>query len=342
MGCCKRVGQGAALLVVVLAVFLARFLQTPIVKWEHFADKDTYYETIHNVVRYSIVPVRGTGHGDVDLEVWTAGPTTGQPLLFVHGFPENGLTGWKHQIPFFAAKGYHVISPNMRGYNISLPHSRDWTSCNPIAASSDLKFLLSHFKYKSAVVIGHDWGASIAYAFAKFYPEQVDRLAILQIPHPEVFKRFFLTTTQAFSSWYMFMFQVPVLAEKFIMKENFSFLYQWAFGTSHPLAFSKVDLQKLKGAWLATNETLSAMLGYYRWIPTQLFNEAEPNIPASMPYLFIYGNQDAYVDARMVAPTIDNHAPHGRSVVLPGSHWIQHDLPDAVNHHLFDFISNQK
>jgi len=165
-------------------------------------------------------------------------------------------------------------------------------------------------------------------------------LAILQIPHPTVFKHFLLTSTQVLNSWYMFLFQVPVFAENFLAKENFAFLYSWGFGTSHKHAFSRQDLDVLTKAWTAEPRTLSGMLGYYRWIPSQLFQGAEPNISPTLPFLFIFGSGDKYVDGRMVTPTIHDHAPHGSAALVNGSHWVQHDVPDQVNRKLLSFIQS--
>jgi len=231
----------------------------------------------------------------------------------------------------------------MRCYNHSLPHNGDFSLCNPVAAAADVSYLLrSTLKYKRAIIVGHDWGASIAYAFAKFYPAQVEQLAILQIPHPNIFKHFLLTSTQVFHSWYMFLFQVPVFAERFLRKESCAFLQSWALGASHAQAFSKADVQQLTQTWLADNDTLSGMLGYYRWIKTQFFEPPEPAIPRSMPFLFLFGDGDEYVDKRMVEPTITQYAPHGKAILLPGTHWVQHDVSDSVNQHLLSFFTSEK
>src|SRR4029453_13003734 len=148
----------------------------------------------------------------IALHVVLAGPTNGKPLIFLHGFPEFWFA-WRHQIDHFVSLEYRVIIPDQRGYNLSdKPAGVANYSIELLA--QDVVGVLDNVAGSKAFVVGHDWGGVVAWYLAARYPERVSRTAILSVPHPRVFIRNLITNpAQLRSSWYIFLFQFPWLAE---------------------------------------------------------------------------------------------------------------------------------
>ncbi|MGI8748579.1 MAG: alpha/beta fold hydrolase, partial [Deinococcus sp.] len=148
----------------------------------------------------------------VTLHLVEAGPADGPPVVLLHGFPEFWY-GWRRQIGALAEAGYRVMVPDMRGYNLS-DKPCGVAAYGMEALTGDLLALLDARGYERASVVGHDWGAAVAWSFALRHPERVARLVILNVPHPAVFARTLRRSrAQRARSWYMFFFQLPLLPE---------------------------------------------------------------------------------------------------------------------------------
>src|SRR5438067_5435169 len=108
---------------------------------------------------------------------------SGPLVVLLHGFPEFWYS-WRHQIPALAQAGFHVVAPDMRGYNLSDKPS-GWRSYDGDHLAADVAGLVRHFGADRAHVVGHDWGAAVAYLTAMRHPDVVERVVILNVPHPE-------------------------------------------------------------------------------------------------------------------------------------------------------------
>src|SRR3954449_2631161 len=135
----------------------------------------------------------------------------GPLVVLLHGFPEFWYS-WRHQIPALAAAGFRVVAPDMRGYNRS-DKPRGVRAYSGDALTGDVAKLIRACGAERAVVVGHDWGAAVAWQFAMAYPALLERLVIMNAPHPARFLRALRTWRQARKSWYMFFFQLPWLPE---------------------------------------------------------------------------------------------------------------------------------
>ena len=135
----------------------------------------------------------------------------GPLVVLLHGFPEFWLS-WRHQIPALVAAGYRVIAPDMRGYNLTDSPSRVSQYKIEVLAS-DVVALIKHAGEQKAHVVGHDWGAAVAWQVAMRYPEIINQLAILNVPHPRAFQKGIRRPSQLIKSWYMFFFQIPLFPE---------------------------------------------------------------------------------------------------------------------------------
>src|SRR3954451_16988189 len=137
----------------------------------------------------------------------------GPLVVLLHGFPEFWWT-WRHQIPALAAAGFRVVALDMRGYAESGKPPR-WQDYRMEILAADVARLIAALGEERAHVVGHDWGAAVAWMVATLHPERVERLAILNVPHPARMERALRTSPrQLLHSWYMFFFQIPWLPER--------------------------------------------------------------------------------------------------------------------------------
>ena len=158
--------------------------------------------------------------GDVRLHYVEAGQ--GPLVLLLHGFPQFWYQ-WRHQIPALVEAGFRVVAPDMRGYNLSdkPPGVRAY---RVELLARDVERLILACGERRATVIGHDWGAIVAWVAAMHYPGRVERLVILNVPHPARFVDGLLSPGQLLKSSYMFLFQIPRLPEEVICAGDFALL----------------------------------------------------------------------------------------------------------------------
>ena len=177
--------------------------------------------------------------GDVRLHYVEAGE--GPLVVLLHGFPQSHHM-WRFQIPALAEAGYRVVAPDMRGYNLSeKPRGPEHYRIEPLAR--DVDRLIGELGEERAVVVGHDWGAIVAWFVAMSYPERVERLVILNVPHPARFFFDGLTMPgQLLRSLYVFFFQIPRLPEMALSAGNFAVLRAgWRRDPLRPGAITEAD-----------------------------------------------------------------------------------------------------
>ncbi|MGH2852931.1 MAG: alpha/beta fold hydrolase [Solirubrobacteraceae bacterium] len=271
--------------------------------------------------------------GGVRLHYVEAGE--GPLVVLLHGFPEYWYS-WRHQIPALAAAGYRVVAPDMRGYNLS-DRPRGWRLYDTDCLADDVAGLIRHCGEERAYVVGHDWGAAVAYATAMRHPEAVRRLAILNVPHTARMLDGFRTLKQLRKSWYMFFFQLPSLPERLIARDGFSFAKR-ALRADSPTAFTDEDLERYAEAW-AQPGALTGMLNYYRAALRSSPRKALDRLrPIEVPVLVIWGKRDRHLGSELAEPPA-RWVPHGRIEWIPdATHWVQHDAPGRVNELLIEFL----
>jgi epoxide hydrolase 4 len=158
--------------------------------------------------------------GEVTLHVVEAG--TGPLVVLLHGFPEFWYS-WRHQIPALAAAGLRVVAPDLRGCNLSdKPRGQAAYRVRELAA--DVAGLIAACGEEQAAVVGHDWGGAVAWALAIRHPERVERLVIVNSPHPLRFLAAVRQPAQLARSWYMLLFQLPWLPEALLRAGGFKAL----------------------------------------------------------------------------------------------------------------------
>lgn len=262
-------------------------------------------------------------------------------VLLLHGFPECWYS-WRHQLMALGDR-YHVVAPDLRGYNLSdkPPRVQDYRMELLV---DDVLGLVRHFGARQAAIVGHDWGAGVAWAVAQRHPEYVWKLAALQVPPMAAWRRN-MTFKQALRSWYMLFFQIPWLPEALMRAGDFAAVER-AFKTTvaRPGAFTDADIAVYKKA-LREPFALTASVNYYRANFTRLFlkrrkaSEEMSDGRIRVPTLFIYGEQDQAVvpeTVRNIGAYID--APY-REVRIPTSaHWVQNEAVAEVNAALGSFL----
>src|SRR6266851_7942155 len=248
----------------------------------------------------------------------------GHPVLLLHGFPDSGRL-WRHQVPALAGAGFQVIVPDLRGYGGSDKPGAVGAYSMALLAG-DVMAVLARLGIAKAHVVGHDWGAALAWALASFAPDRVDHLVALSVGHPATFRR---TLGQHEKSWYMLLFQFPGIAERWLTDDDWANFRAWA---RHP------DTDEVI-AELEANGSLTPALNWYRanippesWVgpPIQL-------PPVQAPTMGVWSSGDAALTEVQMTDSADNVTGPWRYERLDGpGHWMQLDAPDKVNGLLLD------
>jgi epoxide hydrolase 4 len=274
--------------------------------------------------------------GDVRLHYVEVGE--GPLVVLLHGFPEFHFS-WRHQWPALAAAGFRVVAPDMRGYNLS-SKPRGVRRYRMEYLTRDVARLIAACGAERAHVVGHDWGGGVAWAFGMQYPSHLDRLAVLNCPHPARFLRALRSPRQLRKSWYMFFFQLPWLPEAWLRAGDFA-LVRRSLRTDPTRrgAFSEEEIERYVEA-MARPGALTGGINYYRAMfrmgPGRLRRDLR-RIDA--PVLVIWGERDRYLGKELATPE-PGGVPRARVERLPGaSHWVQADEPERVNRLLVDFLS---
>jgi epoxide hydrolase 4 len=277
--------------------------------------------------------------GDVRLHYAEAGG--GERLVvLLHGFPECWYS-WRHQLTALSAH-FRIVAPDMRGYNLS-DKPADVKDYRVNRLVDDVTGLIRHLGAREAAVVGHDWGAAVAWAVAQHYPDYVWKLAALQVPPPAVWAKN-LSLRQLLRSWYMFFFQLPSLPEWWISRDDFAGLARMLRSTSRPGTFSDEDIAVLKSAMREPGAP-TASINYYRANLGAFLKggfrrvEFTQQERVRVPTLFIYGERDFAVVPETVQGVADYvDAPYREVRLGRSNHWVQQEYPSEVNAALLSFL----
>ena len=274
--------------------------------------------------------------GAVRLHYATAGD--GEKLvILLHGFPESWYS-WRHQIQALSDE-YTIVAPDMRGYNLSdKPENISDYRIDKLV--DDVTGLIDHFKRQNAAVIGHDWGAAVAWAIAERHPEYLWKLGALQVPPIPVWRKN-LTFRQLLASWYMFFFQIPFLPEYLFKLNDYAALENALRNTTlEKGVFTDADIAAYKNAWREPF-ALTAMVNYYRAnILGRFFGKSDINKKITVPTVFIYGEHDQAILPETVKGVGEMiNAPYQEFHVPTSAHWIQQEASEAVTEILREFLA---
>ncbi len=270
----------------------------------------------------------------VRLHTIQAGPEHGPLVVLLHGFPEFWYC-WHDQIRPLADAGFRVVVPDQRGYNLS-DKPDDVNAYHMDELAADIVGLIDAAGRGKASVVGHDWGAAVAWWVALHYPDRVEKLCAVNVPHPTVMRRAIRNRwDQRFRSWYFAFFQIPAVPEAFMRFHNWGAVVRTMERSSQPGTFSPTDFERYRQAWRQPG-AFSAMIDWYRAVVRQRPSPRTDRV--TVPTLVIWGAQDDFIEKRTAWESVE-FCDDGRVAMLPdATHWVQHDEPIRVGEILLDFL----
>src|SRR3954454_19769379 len=225
--------------------------------------------------------------GDQRLHYVEAGE--GPLVCLLHGFPEFWYA-WRSQIAPLAAAGFRVVAPDTRGYNLS-SRPQEVAAYDTGALAEDIGALIRERGAETAMLVGHDWGGTLAWTLAMNHPEVVDRLAILNAAHPRKLSQGLHHPGQLRRSWYFFFFALPDLPESVVRANNWHFFRHFLHDATP--AYSPEEIEHYVEAWSQPGAA-TGMINYYRSSVRQSQKSAVAALrPISAPPLVIWGEDDA-------------------------------------------------
>jgi epoxide hydrolase 4 len=262
----------------------------------------------------------------------------GPLMLMLHGFPEFWYS-WRHQIAEFSSD-YQVVALDLRGYNDSdKPSDLQAYQLNELV--QDVRGVISGLGHDRCILVGHDWGGAIAWNFAYDYPDQVERLIVLNLPHPAKFAAGLRTPQQLLRSSYILLFQVPLLPELLLQ----SFDYELIAAAFRTMAVEKTvftpDVLRAYQEAAAKPGALTAMLNYYR------ANFFQPEFASrdwgmlQVPTLMIWGEADQALGKELTYGTEAYVQDLTVRYIANCSHWVQQEKPELVNQYMREFLQNR-
>lgn len=271
---------------------------------------------------------------EVEIHTVEDGPADGPLVLLLHGFPEFWY-GWRKQIRPLAAAGFHVVAPDQRGYNLSGKPSRI-RSYRVDRLAQDAADLIQHLQHESALVVGHDWGAGVAWWLALAHPDRVRRLVILNGPHPlAMIRALRRLPRQRRKSWYMLFFQLPWISEALWRRRGLRDSAERLAGNARPGAFSEQDLEAYREAWSQPG-ALTGMLNWYRALRYALPRPSSWTVRP--PTLILWGAQDSALELSLAQASAEV-CEDARVVIFDqATHWLHLEEPEKVNQELVRFF----
>jgi pimeloyl-ACP methyl ester carboxylesterase len=273
----------------------------------------------------------------LSLHVVDAGPKDGPLLILLHGFPDFWW-GWRHQITPLAESGFHVLAPDLRGYNLSnAPQDVESYVLDTLVA--DVIALANHYVAERFYLVGHDWGGIIAWGVAARHSNRLERLVVMDAPHPDLWTEELLKhPTQALRSSYAALFQLPWLPEQILGSLNFAVLKFIVEASARQDAFKPGEIERYAEAW-AEPGSLTAMLNYYRALPKR----KKPDHPAKIlcPVLVFWGEKDSFLEHHVARASLE-HCSNGQLFIVKGAtHWLHLEEPTVVSSKIIEFFESK-
>ena len=290
-------------------------------------------ETRAHEVKTEFVQANG-----LQFEVLTCG--TGDALaLCLHGFPEVA-SSWREQMVAVAELGYRVWVPNQRGYGRSSRPARTEDYAIELLME-DVAGLIDASGARRVVLLGHDWGALVAWCFATRRLRPIEKLVIINVPHPVCFARCLRRPGQMLRSWYVAAFQIPWLPEWMLARREARAIGETMLrSSSAPERFPR-ELLRETCANAAEPGALTAMIDWYRAFVRGggLRRQLRQGFPViEVPTLLVWGEEDRFL-AKDTTVGTDEFVRHLTVQFLPGvSHWVQQDATEQCNELLREFL----
>ncbi len=254
--------------------------------------------------------------GALTFDVVDAGPTDGEPVVLLHGFPQNARS-WDLVTPHLHARGLRTLCPDQRGYSPGArPVGRRAYATDELVL--DVVALIDAIGADRVHLVGHDWGAAVAWGVAAAHPDRLRTLTALSVPHPASFLRAMVRSTQLLHSWYMLAFQLPRLPEHAMdpstPRGRARFVAQLtSTGLPREAAERDADL-------LATPGAMTAAINWYRGIPFAARDTSPPKV--TVPTLYVWGDGDRFLTRASAEHCGDYvEAPYRFEILRGADHW---------------------
>jgi pimeloyl-ACP methyl ester carboxylesterase len=269
----------------------------------------------------------------IDFNVAVAG--AGQRLaLCLHGFPESSFS-WRHQLPLLARLGYLAWAPDLRGYGgSSRPTGIGSYALTQLEA--DVAALIEASGARQVLLIGHDWGAAIAWNYAMFGRVPIERLIIMNVPHPALFQQGLRTFRQLRKSWYIFFFQLPRIPEWMLSRDHCAPIGRAFRGMAVDKSRFPDEVLRVYRDNAAQPGALTAMINYYRALMRRppgnsAAGRARRSATIAIPTLLLWGEVDSALGKELTYGT-ERYVTDLTLRYLPNvSHWVQQEAPETVN-----------
>jgi pimeloyl-ACP methyl ester carboxylesterase len=251
----------------------------------------------------------------------------GRPVVLLHGFPDSGRL-WRHQVAALAGAGFRVIVPDLRGYGGS-DKPEDVQQYHLLVLVSDVGAVLRAEGISRAHVVGHDWGAALAWAFATVAPQSVDHLVAMSVGHPISFREGGFEQHE--KSWYMLLFQFQGIAERWLSDRDWANFRAWG---RHPDADAVI-------ADLEASNSLTPGLNYYRAnVASESYVTPPVRLPPiQAPTMGMWSSRDfALTEGQMLRSEKHVAGSWRYERIEAAGHWMQLEAPEAVNQLLVDFL----
>ena len=257
----------------------------------------------------------------------------GPLVLLLHGFPETSRA-WRKQIPELATR-FQVVAPDLRGFGAS-DKPKGIAAYRTSLVADDIVALVHAFDAERAHVVGHDWGGGVAWTLATLHPDAVDRLVVLNCPHPAVMQKALRSNwTQIRKSWYIFVFQLPWLPEWSFQRNGGKALKAALRSSSKPGTFTEADLDAYARAFSAPGAATAA-INYYRAAARS--RVARGKIAA--PTLLIWAVDDVALGIELTKGMDGLFETQPRIEYVPDTgHWVMEERPEVVNRLLLEFLA---
>ncbi|CAJ0866096.1 epoxide hydrolase 4 [freshwater sediment metagenome] len=281
--------------------------------------------------RRLLIPANG-----LVFEVFEAGEGDRLALL-LHGFPQHAVM-WRHLVAPLVASGYRVWAVNQRGYGAtSRPQAREDYSLE--ALTGDVAALIDASGARAVTLIGHDWGGMIAWVVAIRRLRPLERLIVVNIPHPLCFKAALRGLRQKVKSLYAAFFQIPLLPDLLLSAGRGYLtgrLIRMSSGRPAAIPAAVMDIYREN---IAASGAATAMLNWYRRAAPDLFNARDLDVPVETPVLIVWGTDDVALGENCLEGT-ERYVRDLRIRRLPGvSHFSPEDSPDKLAELVENFLS---
>lgn len=263
-------------------------------------------------------------------------------LVMLHGFPESWYS-WRHQLREFAPS-FDCAAPEMRGYGAS-DKPRGVKNYRVEKLVGDVAGLIEALGHKRAVVIGHDWGGAVAWATAMIRPDVVDRLCVMNCPHPAKFRaNIRANPRQMLRSWYILFFQIPLLADTLLWARHSALVARMIRSSAYnKSAFTADDLMQFRETFREPYAATAA-INYYRALMRRDFLGTSPpnhwmTRKIAAPTLLIWGEHDVALGKELTFGMDEFFTgPFAIKYLADAGHWVQQEQPAQVNQYLHEFL----